>query len=231
MTQEAGWPELLPVGAVGFARRTSDLAGAVHFYRDLLGLPLLVEFGADDGPDSFAGVVFGMPGAAVTFELTVPEPLRCVSRHHLRRERGRSMLRPMYVARLPLLLALVAGAALGACDSGASGSGAGGCAATIEFAGRDYFGHSANVGPADLGRKLGEARVPACNDTNGADEDDGTIVAVEISGVSPDVAVAVSDVDGAIFIRKDSDFVSLPADVLRLLQGSVASPSTSPTSG
>lgn len=69
MKQEAGWPDLLPVGAVRFARRTSDLAAAVRFYGDLLGLPLLVEFGADDGPDSFAGAVFGMPGPSVTLEI------------------------------------------------------------------------------------------------------------------------------------------------------------------
>ena len=41
----------------------------VRSYRDLVGLPLLVSFDADDGPDTFAGAVFGMPGTAVTFEL------------------------------------------------------------------------------------------------------------------------------------------------------------------
>jgi catechol 2,3-dioxygenase-like lactoylglutathione lyase family enzyme len=69
VTEEAVWPDLLPVGAVRFARRTSDLDAAVHFYRDLVGLPLLVEFGAGDGPDAFAGAIFGMPGPAVTFEI------------------------------------------------------------------------------------------------------------------------------------------------------------------
>ena len=69
MTQEAEWPGLLPVGAVRFARRTFDLAAAVVFYRDVVGLPLLVEFAADDGPDAFAGAVFGMPGPAVTLEI------------------------------------------------------------------------------------------------------------------------------------------------------------------
>ena len=137
----------------------------------------------------------------------------------------------MTVARVPLLLALVAGAVLGACNAGGSGSGAGGCVSAIAFDGRDYFGHAASVAADDRGRRLGDARVPACNDTNGADEDDSTTVAVALAGVSPDVAVAVSYADDVIFIRKDYDFGSLPENVLRLLRGvSVASPSTSPVS-
>lgn len=78
LTEKAVWPDLLSVGAVRFARRTSDLPAAVHFYRDVVGLPLLVEFGAGDGPDAFAGAVFGMPGPAVTFEIvesTEPVPV------------------------------------------------------------------------------------------------------------------------------------------------------------
>lgn len=81
MTQEVGWPDLLPVGAVRFARRTSDLAVAVRFYGDLLGLPLLVEFDAHDGPDSFAGAVFGMPGPSVTFEIVESAELVAVDPH------------------------------------------------------------------------------------------------------------------------------------------------------
>lgn len=62
MTVKAAWPDLLPVGAVRFARRTCDLEAVVRFYRDWVGLPLLVKFGTDDGPDAFAGAVSGMPG-------------------------------------------------------------------------------------------------------------------------------------------------------------------------
>lgn len=69
MTQDAGWPDLLPVGAVRFAHRTADLAIAMRFYGDLPGLPLLVAIGADHGPDSIAGPVFGMHGPSVTFEI------------------------------------------------------------------------------------------------------------------------------------------------------------------
>lgn len=65
----AGWPSSLPVGAVRFARRTAHFEATVRFYRELVGLPLLFQFGAEDGPDAFGGVVFGMPGTAVTFEV------------------------------------------------------------------------------------------------------------------------------------------------------------------
>lgn len=63
------WPGAAGVGAIRFARRTTDLTAAVAFYEELLGLPLLLTFDKDDGPDAFAGAIFGMPGTEVTFEL------------------------------------------------------------------------------------------------------------------------------------------------------------------
>lgn len=66
---QQGWPQGTQVGAVRFARRATQLEVAVSFYRDLVGLPLLLTFGSDDGPDAFAGAVFGLPGTQVTFEL------------------------------------------------------------------------------------------------------------------------------------------------------------------
>jgi catechol 2,3-dioxygenase-like lactoylglutathione lyase family enzyme len=66
---QQGWPQGTRVGAVRFARRTANLELTVAFYRDLVGLPLLLTFDSDDGPDSFAGAVFGLPGTPVTFEL------------------------------------------------------------------------------------------------------------------------------------------------------------------
>lgn len=62
-------PAVPPVGAFRIALRTSHLAEAVTFYRDLVGLPLLFTFepGADN-PRRGAG--FGVPGASVTLELT-----------------------------------------------------------------------------------------------------------------------------------------------------------------
>lgn len=64
------------VGAVRFARRTTQLAANVAFYRDLVGLPLLFTFEPDDGPDALAGAIFGLPSRRVTFELIAsPAPV------------------------------------------------------------------------------------------------------------------------------------------------------------
>jgi catechol 2,3-dioxygenase-like lactoylglutathione lyase family enzyme len=72
------WPEHLPVGAMRFARPTARLAKCMHFYRDVLGLPVLAEFHNHAGYD---GVIFGLPGNTVHLELTqrindarIPEP-------------------------------------------------------------------------------------------------------------------------------------------------------------
>lgn len=62
-----GWPyELAPIGAIRFARRSSNFELAVSFYRDLIGLPLYETF-----EDSYGstGAIFGMPDAALTFEI------------------------------------------------------------------------------------------------------------------------------------------------------------------
>jgi catechol 2,3-dioxygenase-like lactoylglutathione lyase family enzyme len=63
--EEAGG---LPVGAFRVALRSNHLAEAGAFYRDLAGLPLLYSFTA--GPASKRdGLIFGVPGTAVTLEL------------------------------------------------------------------------------------------------------------------------------------------------------------------
>lgn len=135
----------------------------------------------------------------------------------------------MSVRPRSLVIVLAACAALGACDSGSGVSGSASCASTITYDGQDYFGHSAKVTPTDLGEELGKARIPACNDTGGSSERDDDVVAVAIKGVSPSVAVAVTDSNSVIFIRKDQSFGSAPQEVLRLLRAvDVASPVTSP---
>jgi hypothetical protein len=57
------------VGAIRFARRTTQLAACVSFYRDLIGLPLLMVFDRDPTQDNVAGAIFSMPASHVTFEL------------------------------------------------------------------------------------------------------------------------------------------------------------------
>lgn len=76
-----GWPSGSAVGAVRFARRTTRLAETVVFYRDLVGLPLLLTFHREDGPDAFSGAVFGMPGTQVTFELVESDEPVAVDPH------------------------------------------------------------------------------------------------------------------------------------------------------
>lgn len=62
------WPEGLPAGAFRIARRTNHFAESVAFYRDLVGLPLLLTF-EPHGADDFHGAIFGLPDASATFEL------------------------------------------------------------------------------------------------------------------------------------------------------------------
>ena len=131
-----------------------------------------------------------------------------------------------------LVLVLAACVTLGACDSGSGVSALASCASAITYEGQDYFGHSARVTPSDLGAELGTARIPACNDTGGSSDREEEVVAVEIKGVSPSVAVAVTYSKNVIFTRKDQRFESLPETVLRLLPSvDVASPVASPSSG
>ena len=139
------------------------------------------------------------------------------------------MMRRMIVRTRSLVIVLVASAALGACDSGSGVSAS--CASAIRYDGQDYSGHAAKVTPSDLGAELGKARIPACNDTGEFSDREEEVMAVEIKGVSPSVAVAVSYSDRVIFMRKDQPFASAPQEVLRLLRAaSVASPDVSPVS-
>lgn len=110
------------------------------------------------------------------------------------------------------LIVLAAG-----CNAGSNVSGAGSCVAAIEYAGHTYVGHAAKVPPKALGAKLGAAIIPACNDANSSGGRDEDIVAVEIIGVPPEVAIAATYDDRAIFIRQGSDFESLPPTVLDLI--------------
>jgi catechol 2,3-dioxygenase-like lactoylglutathione lyase family enzyme len=61
------WPESLSrIGAIRFARRYHNYEEAVHFYRDLVGLPLLEIFHGSYGTN---GTIFGLPDSSLTFEL------------------------------------------------------------------------------------------------------------------------------------------------------------------
>ena len=66
------WPEHLPVGALRVGRSSANYEQTVHFYRDLVGLPVLESFAASYGED---GTIFGLPDTSVQLEIVrSPEP-------------------------------------------------------------------------------------------------------------------------------------------------------------
>jgi hypothetical protein len=69
-----GWPhDLALIGAIRFARRSTQFESTVQFYRDLVGLPLVATFGDSYGSN---GAIFGLPGTALTFEIVeADEPI------------------------------------------------------------------------------------------------------------------------------------------------------------
>jgi YycE-like C-terminal domain/YycE-like N-terminal domain len=61
------WPtQLVPIGAIRFARRSSNFEETVHFYRELVGLPLYEMFQASYGSN---GAIFGLPSWNLTLEI------------------------------------------------------------------------------------------------------------------------------------------------------------------
>lgn len=73
--------QLTSMGAVRFARRSAHFAETVGFYRDLVGLPVCATFADSYGS---TGVIFGLPTAAVTFEIIeATEPVAVDSHEQL----------------------------------------------------------------------------------------------------------------------------------------------------
>jgi catechol 2,3-dioxygenase-like lactoylglutathione lyase family enzyme len=61
------WPmQLAPIGAIRFARRSSNFEETVRFYRELVGLPLFETFEASYGSN---GAIFGLPSWNLTMEI------------------------------------------------------------------------------------------------------------------------------------------------------------------
>jgi catechol 2,3-dioxygenase-like lactoylglutathione lyase family enzyme len=60
------WPEHPPVGAVRVGRSSAHYDQAVHFYRDLVGLPVLDSFAGSYGED---GTIFGLPDTSMQLEI------------------------------------------------------------------------------------------------------------------------------------------------------------------
>jgi len=61
------WPiQLASIGAIRFARRSSNFEETVRFYRELVGLPLYELYEASYGSN---GAIFGLPSWNLTLEI------------------------------------------------------------------------------------------------------------------------------------------------------------------
>ncbi|WP_158019318.1 VOC family protein [Mycobacterium basiliense] len=73
------WPkELASIGAIRFARRSSNFQETVRFYRELVGLPLYETFGESYGSN---GAIFGLPSWNLTFEIVESDDAVTVDHH------------------------------------------------------------------------------------------------------------------------------------------------------
>ncbi|MGP0079499.1 VOC family protein [Mycobacterium sp.] len=73
------WPaQLASIGALRFARRSSNFAETVRFYRDLVGLPLCERFEGSYGSN---GAIFGLPSWNLTMEIVESADPVAVDRH------------------------------------------------------------------------------------------------------------------------------------------------------
>ena len=73
------WPtQLASIGAIRFARRSSNFEETVWFYRELVGLPLYETFEASYGSN---GAIFGLPSWNLTLEI-VESPNPVAVDHH-----------------------------------------------------------------------------------------------------------------------------------------------------
>ncbi|WP_232838571.1 DUF6281 family protein [Streptomyces geranii] len=117
----------------------------------------------------------------------------------------------------------VAAMASAACTSQGSSTdeGSSSCAYQILYEGRTYQ----DVADAEftIGEQLGNATLPACDDTGGQDETGGSgtkLTVYAVDGISPKTAVAVGETpEGAILVAVPSG-TELPPAVRKLIDGS-----------
>ena len=69
--QRTGPAQLASIGAIRFARRSSNFEETVRFYRELVGLPLYETFEASYGSN---GAIFGLPSWNLTLEIVEVAP-------------------------------------------------------------------------------------------------------------------------------------------------------------
>jgi hypothetical protein len=92
------------------------------------------------------------------------------------------------------------------------------CLLAVDYDGHRYVGASV-LAPPEFGRSLGEAKIPACNDTPGSVDDtpDQTVKVVAIKRVPPEIAIAMRDQPDAVLIRDDVDQQNLPTALAKLM--------------
>lgn len=73
------WPaQLASIGGLRFARRSSNFAETVRFYRELVGLPLYETFEGSYGSN---GAIFGLPSWNLTLEIVESAEPVAVDQH------------------------------------------------------------------------------------------------------------------------------------------------------
>jgi hypothetical protein len=92
------------------------------------------------------------------------------------------------------------------------------CLLAVDYEGHRYLGSSV-LAPPTYGASLGEAKLPACNDTPGAVDDtpDQVVEVLALKGVAPEIAIAMRDQPDTVLIRDDVDQQNLPPALAKLM--------------
>ncbi|MEU2875692.1 DUF6281 family protein [Streptomyces sp. NPDC007070] len=128
-----------------------------------------------------------------------------------------------WVGRSMALVAATAVSVVG-CASGSGsddGGGSASCVFQIRYQGRTYQ-DVAHV-EFTVGKKLGAAVKPPCDDTGGQDDSGEaatTQTAYEVDGVAPEMAIAVGDTPGEAKFVASYSGSELPPEVKKLIHGS-----------
>jgi hypothetical protein len=101
------------------------------------------------------------------------------------------------------------------CSSGEGPGDGGSCALVVDFEGRTYEGHGVQVAPEE-GSPLGTAVLPACNDTDGAEESPEDIEVARLPGVPQRDAILWRGRTDTVLLR--TGLRDIPKEVARLEQ-------------
>lgn len=107
--------------------------------------------------------------------------------------------------------------------TGASAEGSGSCALVVRYEDRTYAGQVVKRAPTE-GRTVGTGTLPACDRGEADDE----ITVAEITGVSPDVALAWHGEPQMMLVREDVLRDGLPPELERLKEEPRCEPSDEP---